>query len=82
INQQQPQFENLQYSPPSLLVTYSSTNSGGSNNGNHNRSTTSFSGVTQSSTIDINLNGLFQASLIRRMEQSMQVRAKFGSLGG
>ncbi|CAF1088534.1 unnamed protein product [Rotaria sordida] len=82
INQQQPQFENLQYCPPSLLVTYSSTNSGGSNNGNNNRSTTSFSGVTQNSTIDINLNGLFQASLIRRMEQSMQVRAKFGSLGG
>jgi hypothetical protein len=72
---------NIPYPPPSLLATYSSTNSGGSSNGNNSRSTTPFSGVTQNSTIDINLNGLSQASLIRRSGQSMQVRAKFGSLG-
>jgi tripartite motif-containing protein 2/3 len=72
---------NIPYPPPSLLATYSSTNSGGSSNGNNSRSTTPFSGVTQSSTIDINLNGLSQSSLIRRTGQSMQVRAKFGSLG-
>ena len=63
------------------MATYSSTNSGGSSNGNNSRSTTPFSGITQSSTIDINLNGLSQSSLIRRTGQSMQVRAKFGSLG-
>jgi len=72
---------NISYPPPSLLATYSSTNSGGSSNGNNSRSTTPFSGGTQNSTIDINLNGLSQASLIRRTGQSMQVRAKFGSLG-
>jgi hypothetical protein len=72
---------NIQYPPPSLLATYSSTNSGGSSNGNNSRSTTPFSGITQSSTIDINLNVLSQSSLIRRTGQSMQVRAKFGSLG-
>jgi hypothetical protein len=71
----------IPYPPPSLLATYSSTNSGGSSNGNNSRSTTPFSGGTQNSTIDINLNGLSQASLIRRTGQSMQVRAKFGSLG-
>lgn len=77
----QPSPSNIPYPPPSLLATYSSTNSGGSSNGNNSRSTTPFSGVTQNSTIDINLNGLSQASLIRRTGQSMQVRAKFGSLG-
>ena len=72
---------NIPYPPPSLLATYSSTNSGGSSNGNNSRSTTPFSGITQNATIDINLNGLSQTSLIRRSAQSMQVRAKFDSLG-
>jgi hypothetical protein len=71
----------ISHPPPSLLATYSSTNSGGSSNGNNSRSTTPFSGITQNSTIDINLNVLSQSSLIRRTGQSMQVRAKFGSLG-
>ena len=71
----------IPYPPPSLLATYSSTNSGGSSNGNNSRSTTPFSGVMQNSAIDINLNGLSQTSLPRRTGQSMQVRAKFGSLG-
>ncbi|CAF1098939.1 unnamed protein product [Rotaria sordida] len=72
---------NIQYPPPSLISTYSTTNSGGSSNGNNSRSTTPFSGLTQNSTIDINLNCLSQTSLMRRCGQSMQVRAKFGSLG-
>lgn len=71
----------IPYPPPSLLATYSSTNSGGSSNGNNSRSTTPFSGVIQNSAIELNLNGLSQSSLPRRSGQSMQVRAKFGSLG-
>ncbi|CAF4644963.1 unnamed protein product, partial [Rotaria sp. Silwood2] len=81
IGQRSPSNSLSQYPPPSLLATYSSTNSGGSSNGNNSRSTTPYSGVTQNSTIDINLNSLSQTSLMRRCGQSMQVRAKFGSLG-
>ncbi|CAF1507694.1 unnamed protein product [Rotaria sordida] len=51
-----------QTSAPSLLATYSSTNTGGSSNGNNSRSTRPFSGVRQNSTIDINLNGNFVIS--------------------
>jgi hypothetical protein len=69
----------IPYPSPSLLATYSNTNSGGSSNGNNSRSTTPFSDRTQNSTIDINLNSLSQASSIRRTDQSLQVRAKFGS---
>ncbi|CAF1188236.1 unnamed protein product [Rotaria sp. Silwood1] len=81
IGQRSPSNSIVQYPPPSLIATYSSTNSGGSSNGNNSRSTTPYSGVAQNSTIDINLNNLSQTSLMRRCGQSMQVRAKFGSLG-
>jgi len=80
VTDQQRSPSNVSFPPPSLLATYSSTNSGGSSNGNNSRSTTPFSGLTQgSSLLDINLN--CQSSMIRRTGQSMQVRAKFGSLG-
>ncbi|CAF1475988.1 unnamed protein product [Rotaria magnacalcarata] len=81
LGQRSPSNSIIQYPPPSLVATYSSTNSGGSSNGNNSRSTTPFSGITQNSTIDVNLNVLSQTSLMRRCGQSMQVRAKFGSLG-
>ncbi|UJR24103.1 hypothetical protein I4U23_027070 [Adineta vaga] len=82
LGQRSPPTNSLgQYPPPSLLATYSSTNSGGSSNGNNSRSTTPFSGIAPNSTIDINLNFPSQTSMIRRSGQSMQVRAKFGSLG-
>ena len=68
------------YPPPSLLTTtYSSTNSGGSSNGNNSRSTTPFSGSGALPVCPFEV-------VPRRGGggtggQSMQVRAKFGSLG-
>ena len=71
----------LGHLPPSLLTTtYSSTNSGGSSNGNNSRSTTPFS---SSGTLDGGGGGILLNGGHRRTTpgQSMQVRAKFGSLG-